>query len=227
MRSCLLNSAKEVAMIKHCRFCEARIAEIKQFQADEILYESNKYYAVSSIGGFIPGWTLVFPKTHNLNMSALYGNQDLNLFIADVYKAVTELYGPSVVFEHGSNNETSQTACGVAHAHIHIVPFNQNIEHLAIDASPDLVWTKACLNTIDKISKDNEYFFCANKYKGTDTKGYLAILDTPQSQFFRKILAKAVGLVDLYDYKKYRFEDISTDTAKKLTQYFTALENTQ
>lgn len=214
-------------MIKHCRFCEAKIAEIKQFQADEILYESDKYYAVSSIGGFIPGWTLVFPKAHNLNMSALYGNHDLHLFITDVYKAVTELYGASVIFEHGSNNEMSQTACGVAHAHIHIVPFNQNIELLARDASPDLVWQKTDLKAIDKISKENEYLFCANKYTGFDTNGYLATLDIPQSQFFRKILAKAVGLIDLYDYKKYRFEDISTDTAKKLGQYFVTLENTQ
>lgn len=214
-------------MIKHCRFCEARIAEVKQFQADEVLYETDNYYAVSSIGGFIPGWTLVFPKKHNLNMSTLYSNQDLNLFIYDVYKAVTELYGPSVVFEHGSNNESSQTSCGVAHAHIHIVPFNQNIEILARGASSDIVWKEAKLNAIDKISKDSEYFFCANKYTGLDTKGSLALLSTPQSQFFRKILAKAVGLVDLYDYKKYHFEEISADTAKKLTQYFTALENTR
>lgn len=214
-------------MIKQCRFCKSRVAEFKQFQADEILYESDKYYAISSIGGFISGWTLVFPKEHNLNMSVLYGNQDLHLFIADVHKAVTELYGPSVIFEHGSNNETSQTACGVAHAHIHIVPFNQDIEFLARDAAPDLLWTKADLNTLDKISKENEYFFCSNKYMGLETKGYFAALVIPQSQFFRKVLAKAVGLVDLYDYKKYRFDDISIDTAKKLTQYFTVLENNQ
>ncbi len=222
-----MNSAKDVTMMKHCRFCEGKVAEIKQFQADEILYESDKFYAISSIGGFIPGWTLVFPKEHNLNMSVFYGNQDLHFFLSDVHKAVAEIYGTSVIFEHGSNNETSQTACGVAHAHIHIVPFNQNIELLAKDASPDLVWTKADLNSIDKISEGNEYLFCANKYSGTDTKGCLAILNNPQSQFFRKVLAKAVGLVDLYDYKKYRFEDISTDTTKKLTQHFTALENTQ
>lgn len=62
---------------------------------------------------------------------------------------------------------------------------------------------------------------------GPETKGHLAALDTPQSQFFRKVLAKAVGLTDLFDYKKYRFEDISTDTTKKLTKYFAAIENNQ
>lgn len=222
-----MNSAEDVTMMKHCRFCEGKVAEIKQFQADEILYESDKFYAISSIGGFIPGWTLVFSKEHNLNMSVFYGNQDLHFFLSDVYKVVSEIYGPSVIFEHGSNNETSQTACGVAHAHIHIVPFNQNIEFLARDASPDLAWTNADLSAIDIISEGNEYLFCANKYTGAETKGYLATLPIPQSQFFRKILAKAVGLVDLYDYKKYRFEDISTDTTKKLSMYFTVLENTK
>lgn len=211
-------------MNKSCKFCKAKVAEIKQFQADEILYESDKYYAISSIGGFIPGWTLVFPKEHNLNLSGMYCHEELIAFISEVNNVVSELYGPTVVFEHGSNNEESQTACGVAHAHIHIVPFGQDIESLAKESAPNLPWEKTNLITLNNIVKDNEYFFCSSNYKGHETEGYVAISDTPQSQFFRKVLAKAVGLVDLYDYKKYRFEEVSADTAKKVSQHFSILE---
>jgi len=187
---------------------------------DRILFEDEDYFAVSSIGGFIPGWALVFPKTHKLNLSKEYTNPVFLKFASHVTQIVSSEYGACVIFEHGSTTENSATSCGVNHAHMHIVPFSKNIELLALQETDNLLWKQANIAEISSFANGNEYLFCANAFEDISTIGSFSKVTNPRSQFFRQLLAKATGFGDMYDYKRYRFEEVSIATADRLSQKF-------
>lgn len=203
-----------------CKFCNVVSLHEKQFNADQILFETEHFFAISSIGGFIPGWVLVCTKSHQLNLSTLYANNLFLEFVSKTQEIISKKYGACVFFEHGAITEGSKTACGANHAHLHIVPFDQSIQALAILQDASLIWDECEIEHVSQYSDGAEYFFCADKFVGNKTNGLISILEQPQSQFFRRLLAEAVGLAEFYDYKRYPFEDISIDTTKRLVDAF-------
>lgn len=203
-----------------CRFCDLVSSSGQIGTADQVLVENEDFFAISSIGGFISGWTLVCPKKHQLNLSKQYTNDSFIKFINQVQEVVSNEYGKCVIFEHGAISEGSQTACGANHAHLHIVPFSGNLESLAQVDAQDLNWDRCSINQIAKYSNESEYLFCANVFEAKNTVGLFSILQEPQSQFFRRVLAKSVGLTEFFDYKRYPFNEISRDTTKRLVDGF-------
>ncbi|PPD55408.1 MAG: hypothetical protein CTY12_01130 [Methylotenera sp.] len=203
-----------------CRFCNLTASVSPASSADRILFEDEDYFAISSIGGFIPGWALVFPKTHMLNLSKEYTNPFFLKFASHVNQTITKEYGSCVVFEHGSTTENSATSCGVNHAHMHIVPFSKDIELLASQEVDNFLWTQANIADMPSFANGSEYLFCANAFDGLATIGLFSKITNPRSQFFRQLLAKATGFSDMYDYKRYRFEDVSVATADRLSKKF-------
>ncbi len=202
-----------------CKFCEIDANSIDR-EVDQPIVECDDYYALSSIGGFIPGWTLIFPKEHQFNMSRDYRRPAFQEFVHKVAAVVSNEFGSCVYFEHGAVRQNSQTGCGVNHAHFHIVPFSKSIETLAAAHHPDYKWEMIHTSEIEGRSQGAEYLFCSDRFDKPLTGGILSVLEDSESQFFRKILASAIGLDSLYDYKKYRFEDLSTDTAVRLRKHF-------
>lgn len=205
-----------------CKFCDLASCE-QTGTADQVLFENERFFAISSIGGFIPGWTLVCTKSHQLNLSKQYPDDGFIKFATRVQEVVSNEYGPCVIFEHGAISEGSKTACGANHAHLHIVPFPGDIESLAQRDAPELRWGQCAINQIASYTSEREYFFCANEFAGRKTVGSFSVLQEPQSQFFRRVLAKSVGLGQFFDYKRYPFNEISSDTSKRLVSNFMAL----
>lgn len=203
-----------------CKFCDVVSLRERQYTADQVLFETEHFYAISSIGGFIPGWVLVCTKAHQLNLSTLYANKSFLEFVSKVQEVISKKYGACVFFEHGAVTEGSKTACGANHAHLHIVPFAQSIQTLALLQDTSLAWNECGIEHVSQLSNGAEYFFCADQFIGNKTNGLICVLQQPQSQFFRKLLADAVGLAEFYDYKRYPFEEISGDTAKRLDSAF-------
>jgi ATP adenylyltransferase len=204
-----------------CKFCKLSSLDARN-DVDQILFESADHFALSSIGGFIPGWTLICTKNHQLNLSGSYINDSFWQFTRDVEATVSHEYGPCIIFEHGATVEGSITACGANHAHLHIVPFSGNIQSLAMTEDQSLNWEPCRPHQIEQIlTKDQEYLYCANKFDGLGTNGIISILPQQRSQFFRQVLSKAVGLPQFFDYKKYPFEELSIATAQRLMAAFT------
>lgn len=208
-----------------CKFCEIGAGRYKN-EIDRPIVESADYFAVSSIGGFVPGWTLVFPKEHKFNMSGDYRNPSLHEFLRKVTAVVSKEYGRCVHFEHGAAKMDSQTGCGVNHAHFHIVPFSKSIETLATVHQAEYGWKNVLAGDIENRCNGTEYLFCGDGLGAAELTGLLSILDNSESQFFRKLIASAIGLDSLYDYKKYRFEELSADTSIRLRNCFTSVNTT-
>lgn len=201
-----------------CKFCEIGVGR-HQSEVDRPVIESDDYFAVSSIGGFVPGWTLVFPKEHRFNMSRNYRDPAFNDFVLKVTAVVGKEYGRCVFFEHGAAKFNSQTGCGVNHAHFHVVPFSKSIEALSAAYGSNHVWQKTQASEIEDRCDGAEYLFCSDEFGG-ESSGVMSILENPESQFFRKAIASSIGLGALYDYKIYQFEELSADTAIRLRGRF-------
>jgi ATP adenylyltransferase len=205
-----------------CKFCKIASSDAECLSViDQPIYEDDLCYSISSIGGFISGWTLVFPKEHTFNLSKYYSDPKFIDSIEFIKNNVEKEYGQCVIFEHGAI-EDGLTSCGVNHAHLHIVPFSESLEKL-VKSDESLNWQTISIDNFLNISKDSEYLFCSDQFSKEPTIGQLAKLNSPQSQYFRKILAKFYGIEESYSYKTNKFEAQSLHTHKKLKKSFSSI----
>jgi len=208
-------SKKILEMKSKCRFCRIGAGEV-HFDYDRILMETEDHFAVTSVGGFIEGWTLLCTKRHVLNLSSDYRNAAFQKFAGQVANAVSDCYGNFVVFEHGVNRSESLTGCGTDHAHMHLVPFSGDFAKIAIEFDPERDWVIASSQDIERMASGQEYLMMANSLEDLSSSAYVSIVDQPKSQFFRKVLASHVGLAAQSDYRLYPFAERARHTSDRL-----------
>jgi ATP adenylyltransferase len=203
--------------IKNCRFCGIINGKYKYRGIDEPFASNDEYVAIASIGALVEGWTLIIPKIHQLSMRSSYGRVALSNLIESLLPSLIKKYGPLVAFEHGANKEGSITACGTDHAHLHIVPLGSSL--LPELKQSGLKWLYCNSSEVSAIANKKEYLFyvdlqATNTWQ--DPSGYLHTLEYPISQFFRQVIAKRFGSVDISDYKRFPHLDIALHTRKAL-----------
>ena len=202
-----------------CRFCN--IAN-KQYYYDEIdkpIATSDDYMAVASIGALVEGWTLIIPKAHQLSMINHYGDEKFEHFSKKVAASLRARYGSLISFEHGSNKEGSITACGTDHAHLHLVPFTETLVPNLIASGLD--WESCHSSEIKDKVGTREYLFYAdlNSNNWDDPKGYLHLLESPISQFFRKLIAERIGQPEMSNYKEFPFLHNAKHTSQTMLEF--------
>lgn len=205
-----------------CRFCSLLNGADDSF--DSCWMAEGSYKAIVSAGTLVPGWTLICPTHHIVNLSDDYRTNGYWRFASAVSEVLVSRYGDCAMFEHGAANEVSLTGCGVGHAHSHLVPLHFSLEEAARGASPDLFWHECQAKDIKALAKGNEYLFVASKFSENRTTGSLCLLKSPTSQFFRKVIANKLGIAEQYDYKKYPRLDVASNSAQELRMYSNALE---
>jgi len=105
-----------------CRFCSLLNGADDKF--DSTWLSDETYRAMVSVGSMVPGWSMVCPIDHHVNLSEFYRKQDFWDFASNAAAVIARRYGMCTMFEHGACNETSLTGCGVGHAHGHLVPLD-------------------------------------------------------------------------------------------------------
>jgi diadenosine tetraphosphate (Ap4A) HIT family hydrolase len=203
-----------------CRFCNILNKNYTYKEIDKPFFENENFFSISSIGSIIEGWTLVVPKKHTFSMKEFYGTKPFEIYMDSFTKLMQNNYGKIIAFEHGTNCKGSLTGCGTDHAHLHIVAFKDSL----IDKlySSDLKWMECKISEIKNIVQNEEYLFYSelNQTNWKDSKGYLAILDIPVSQFFRKLIADYYGKLNESDYKEFKFLANSIATINKITNTY-------
>ena len=197
-----------------CRFCSLLAGAHDTF--DSMWLSDTSYRALVSVGAMVPGWTLICPVNHVANLSEEFSRVDFWRFAEAAAHILEERYGACAFFEHGAANEESLTGCGVGHAHAHLVPLGFSLESEARLSSPELAWQDCTSSEIASLSNGREYLFVAEKFDGAESIGSIAILQDPISQFFRRLIARKLGIADLYDYKKYPMLDMAAQSAEEL-----------
>lgn len=186
--------------MSNCRFCDIsnNYFNIRKKENTKIA-ESEKYFAISSIGALVEGWMLVVPKQHCCSMKNIYCENEFLSFTNRIVHTLATCYGSVIAFEHGPNREGSETSCGTNHAHIHLVPYHSLAPKLD---SMSLKWQTCYASQVGELVEENEYlFYCEPDNKWSDPLGRLHILKKPISQFFRRIIADDLGTPEKFNYK--------------------------
>ena len=202
-----------------CNYCDNILNFATQKSScDEVLFESENFVVTTSLGAFIEGWILIISKRHITSMSQLSAieMQQLSTLIVDVRERVEQVYGSTVVFEHGSLKPGTHFGCGIDHAHVHIVPFEDSILPIINKELIDIRWRE--LKRIKDIDLEKKpYLFVIDR---EESNGVISNPDSIPSQFIRRVLAKHLGISEYFDYHQYLFEDKATATCQSLRNRF-------
>lgn len=203
---------KEITCGLGCRYCKIFQGQYELGKIDTPMTKTEKYIALASLGSFIKGWTLIIPKEHIYCMKDKYNDLEFISLSNEIVKRIRKVYSKDcILFEHGANHEGSLTACGTNHAHIHIVPYDKSL--LSEMKQYQKKWIECRTEDISGIVGDNEYWFYSENINDMhNIKGYLHIIEKPESQFFRKLLAKKENCIEKYDYKTNWFIEIAEET---------------
>lgn len=199
-----------------CRFCTFLGDADNQHPANRPWHSHDGYAALASFGALVPGWSLICPRSHAINLAQHYLRTDFWEFAHDIAQRLSLRYQkPIQFFEHGPQMRGSRTGCGTDHAHLHAVPLDFSVGQEA-SAWGELTWVKCKAVEICDITKGREYLFAVTKFNGTESEGQIAILDAEISQFFRMVIARKLQIEDRYDYKQFPMLDVVEATVEDM-----------
>lgn len=198
---------------QECRLCDIWAGNYQQV-FDQPYMKDENYMALVSIGAFVEGWTLIVPQTHVYSMRTFYNLPAFWKFVQRTSQRIQDAYGRNVIcFEHGANSCDSETSCGTHHAHLHLVPFEDSLVKDILEERP---WKKILAQDVREVVADQEYLLYSDLERMDKlTEVYIHILQAGESQYFRKMLAKRVGVSD-YSYKTAPFIEQATKSFEVL-----------
>jgi len=202
-----------------CIYCDNILnGQVKKATCDEILFETSNFVVTTSLGAFVEGWVLIISKRHITSMSRLSEGElsEPNTTMGDVRTKVEQIYGKTVVFEHGSLVPGTHFGCGIDHAHVHIVPFNYSIIPIVDQEKPNICW-RPIIRIEDIIVEKKPYLFIIDR---EERNGVISNPDSIPSQFIRRVLAKHLGIPESFDYHQYLFQDKAAATYDCLKNEF-------
>ena len=197
------NGKNQKAVTIRCRFCDVAKGR-SGLPQDHVLAENVSYVAIPSVGSLVPGWVLILPRKHQLNLSSEYLVDQLESFRVTIASKLASKFRKRVrLFEHGPAKFGSLTGCGVDHAHMHLVPVDDDLSQWFGYVDGNSAWQSCRLSEVCSMVGNSEYLLYANDATSADPICKLAILQQPASQFFRRCVALAVGQPERFDYKAY------------------------
>ncbi len=186
-----------------CVFCDIDFSKIE----NTIIYESEFFYVLPTIGSLVDGYILIVSKRH-VNSSVCLNKYELNEYknlISKYQNIFIKVYGKTpIVFEHGTYDKNS--ASSVIHAHTHIVNINFKNEKEILDK-----YNFFEIDDFSLIEKSRNYI----KYISND-KIYITYDFPSVSQFMRILVSNEIGIYDKYDWRSEKFLSNIISTIDKL-----------
>jgi diadenosine tetraphosphate (Ap4A) HIT family hydrolase len=158
-----------------------------------ISYETEDLVVVPSVSPLAPGHVLILPRAHVTRLSDLPDSLawQLSDCIGTVRYRLSRRFGPTHYFmEHGV--PTGQVACGVDHAHLHIIPLpSETITAVELEVERDFPrHAHGALSEVLKIAS----FRIGKSYvlhgPGMDSLA-IGFADQIPSQYMRRLIARA------------------------------------
>jgi diadenosine tetraphosphate (Ap4A) HIT family hydrolase len=182
-----------------------------------VTLESDAFAVIPSIGPLVRGHVLLCPKMHFKSFAQIPST--LEAEFDGMKKRLSSLlrrtYGRRVhCFEHGSAKKARQPLCTVEHAHIHFVPTDVEIWP---DIENKFEWhAQKDIGTLTEIVGEMEYLW----YESPEGLSVVTsgIEGTFESQYLRKVFAKAVGLDDAWNWRDFPRSEVVTETYATMQQ---------
>lgn len=182
--------------------------EGRQRACDKPIFQSDNFAVLPSLGSIVPGWLLVLPKwpiarIADIDLSKRREFEDL---VAKSQDFLEEQFGECCLFEHGGFSG-SPVSCGVDQAHLHIVPLDFNLVEEARE-SRVASWKSSDSPLLPyDFAGEREYWYASSK-----SGSIYCEVSQPESQWFRKIIARKAGFATMWDYKSFEFSENIRET---------------
>jgi ATP adenylyltransferase len=185
------------------------------------LFETDNFKVIPTLGSLVPGWLMIVPKKFHISYGAINLTEisdEFNSLLQKLDVVIMNEYGDYVMFEHGPVVRKSSVGCTVDYAHLHIVPIKINlVEQSKIYLDKEITWVK-----VNNIQETSKYYKRQVPYlyvRDLNKNEFIGITEEIPSQLFRRIIAKHIGLEDLYDWKKHSFINNIKKTIVNLEKY--------
>lgn len=170
---------------------------------DQSLFEISGCVVAPTLGSIVPKWLLVVPCIHRVSFA--HWRRETGMEPDKLVSAVLERCGVNadraIWFEHGPREGGSSLACGVDHAHLHVIidaPFTFEEFVLAATDPTTLNWTaEPVAQVYQSVAKDTSYLVAASAKFAMVAQN----VDAIGSQFFRRVIASLIRRPEVWDYK--------------------------
>ena len=213
-------SKKENAECRYCDFLLGERADRGNREPwNKIIYESDNFVVVPTLGSLVEGWLLIVTKEHFLCMGALPDTfrKEIEAVVDFTSNAITHSFNTPTIFEHGPSREGSDIGCGIDHAHLHLVPLKFSLLAQARKSKElnELVWSHSRddfhqLQNLHRQGKSYLYI------KEPNSESVYCTPEAVPCQSLRRIIARTIGIESAYDYNKYHFESNVERTIRTL-----------
>jgi diadenosine tetraphosphate (Ap4A) HIT family hydrolase len=190
-----------------CLFCAIPEMSNPPNPEDEIIDESENFYAKAALGQFVFGYTLIISKEHFPSFAYVPEHlfPELEAFRSNVLDKLHDLcQHPITIMEHGALNRCQRGGSCIDHAHLHLMP-------LAADLYPVLSerFSFRKLGSISELRrfKDAQLPYLYYQREGRPSHGVGLSEDVP-SQLLRRIACQALGTPELWDWRNTPQRDV-------------------
>jgi diadenosine tetraphosphate (Ap4A) HIT family hydrolase len=195
-----------------CRFCRPP-------EKERILYQTEHFYVMVSLGPIVEGYLLIVSKEHIgacLHLPTSY-LKEFFLLKDKVKSILNDVYGCCLFYEHGKTGScliTGKDHIHCFHAHLHCVPAKVNLNEIVKDDLVPMQFSSVS-ECYEKMKHVEKYLYIEDSRICT----YQPDIEL-RSQYLRYNLAKAVGHTELWDWVKIQNWELIYKTIDKIKPYF-------
>jgi diadenosine tetraphosphate (Ap4A) HIT family hydrolase len=190
-----------------CLFCSIQDMSNPPNPEDEILDESENFYAKAALGHFVFGYTLIISKEHFHSFAYLPEHlfPELEAFRDDVLDKLHNICPDSItIMEHGAINRCQRGGACIDHAHLHLMPLAANLYPVLSQR-----FSFVELESMREIGRLKDAQIPYVYYQQEGFRGHAVQLsqDVP-SQLLRRIACQALGQPELWDWREKPLRDV-------------------
>jgi len=190
-----------------CLFCSIQDIASPSNPEDEIIDETEHFYAKAALGHFVFGYTLIISKEHFASFAYVPEQlfPELEAFRNRVLDKLHNIcQHPIATMEHGAISRCRRGGACIDHAHLHLIP-------LATDLYP-ILSKSFSFGELDSISdlrrfKDIQTPYLYYQREGFRGHGVELPQDVP-SQLLRRIACQELGEPELWDWRVKPLRDV-------------------
>lgn len=155
--------------------------------SSEKLLETASFVVIADIGPIVEGYCLIVSRSCVPAIAHLPREElaELAILVDCLQEAMQEVFGESILFEHGAATFTRNAGACIEHAHLHVVPTSidlaPQLTDMRFEQQDNSLW-------IDQLEANAGYLY----YENQRAEKYLALVDRCAQQYFRRKLSQAV-----------------------------------
>lgn len=180
------------------------------------MFADRSSVVLPSIGGMVPGWSLVVPRRTACNLACLDAceRDGLSPSKAFLVRALCGFPGDVYEFEHGPAQIGSLTGCGVDHAHLHMAPLPFDFVAAVYAVHGGQRFQADLVDPWSLAERDQDYWLVRNRRTGA---GVIVYNPEPVSQGLRRVIANQLGL-EAWDYRRFEFAENALKTRRAVAE---------